>query len=122
MALFDTDILIDHLRGKPEAKQVLEYFQFDKKYCSVITSAEILFGMRPNEERLTLALLNQLEEIPVTPAITKLVYDIRNRAKGHHLELFDCLIAATALYYHQPLVSCNRKHYPDKRLSVIVPY
>jgi len=46
MALFDTDVLIHHIRGYEGARQVLLRFKVEQNYCSVITSGEILFGMR----------------------------------------------------------------------------
>ncbi len=121
MALFDTDVLIDHLRGKEEAKNTIIKFKNEKNYCSVITSGEILFGMRTKEKKDTLALLDSFEEIPVDKEIVRLFHDVKSKAKGHTLELYDCIIAATAIKYDQILVTKNGKHYPDKRLKLFVP-
>lgn len=121
MALFDTDVLIDHLRGKAEAKNLIIEFKNEKNYCSVITSGEILFGMRKNEKKETLGLLNSFQEIPVDKEISRLAYDVKIKAKGHKLELYDCIIAATAIKYDQVLITKNGKHYPDKRLKLFLP-
>ncbi|MFH1259140.1 MAG: PIN domain-containing protein [Elusimicrobiota bacterium] len=121
MALFDTDILIDHLRGRREAKDILLKFKNEKNYCSVITSGEILFGMKLEEKEKTLTLLNSLEEIPVDKTIVRLSYEIKNLAKGHQLQLYDCLVCASALKTNQVLVTRNVKHYPDKRIKLFVP-
>ena len=89
MALFDTDVLIDQLRGIEEAKKVLFAFRDEVNYCSVITSGEILFGMRESEKKQTFALLNCLKELPVDKKIVRLAHDVRTRAKGFQLELYE---------------------------------
>ena len=121
MAIFDTDVLIDHLRGKVEAKSTIIEFKNEKNYCSVITSGEILFGMRKKESKETLALLDSFEEIPVDKEIVRLAHDVKSNAKGHTLELYDCIIAATAIKFEQILITKNEKHYPDKRLKLFIP-
>jgi predicted nucleic acid-binding protein len=121
MALFDTDVLIDHLRGNQGACQLLLSFQEEVNYCSVITSGEILFGMRDEEKERTMALLNSLNELAVDKDIVRLAHDIKEKAKGHRLELYDCIIAATAINFDQVLVTGNAKHYPDERLKLLVP-
>jgi predicted nucleic acid-binding protein len=121
MALFDTDVLIDHLRGNRGACQLLLSLQEEVNYCSVITSGEILFGMRDEEKERTTALLNSLNELAVDKDIVRLAHDIKEKAKGHQLELYDCIIAATALNFDQVLVTRNAKHYPDERLKLLVP-
>jgi len=121
MALFDTDILIDHLRGNEEARKVLLAFSSEPNSCSVVTSGEILFGMRENEREKTFALLNSIKEINVDKKIVRMAQEIKTNAKGHKLELYDCIIAATALKYKQVLVTKNAKHYPDKRLKLFIP-
>ena len=121
MALFDTDVLIDHLRGIEEAKKVLLSFRDEVNYCSVITSGEILFGVRESEKKQTFALLSSLEELPVDKEIVRLSHDVKTGAKGFQLELYDCIIAATALKFGQVLVTKNAKHYPDERLKRFIP-
>ena len=51
-ALIDTNILIDHLKGRPEARACLQEClqQKLKMACSVITRIELLSGMRPEED------------------------------------------------------------------------
>ncbi|MCL4384953.1 MAG: type II toxin-antitoxin system VapC family toxin [Actinobacteria bacterium] len=121
MALFDTDVLIDHLLNKTGATETMLKFKNNKNYCSVITVGEILFGMRKNEEEKTLKLLNNLIIIDVDKKIVYSAYEIKNNAKGFNLELYDCIIAATALEYDLILVTKNYKHYPDNRLKLFIP-
>jgi predicted nucleic acid-binding protein len=121
MALFDTDVLIDHLRGNEGAEELLLRFKDEVNYCSVITTGEILFGMRDEEKENTFALLNRLEELVVDKAIVRLAHDVKTRAKGFQLKLYDCVIAATAIKYNQRLITKNSKHYPDERLNLFIP-
>ena len=48
-------------------------------------------------------------------------YEVKRYAKGYRLELYDCIICATALVKDQILVTRNTKHYSDKRLRLFVP-
>ena len=121
MALFDTDILIDHLRGKKEAQDTLLQFNYEENYCSVITSGEILFGMRDDEKEATFTLLNCFKEISVDRSIIRLSHEIKVKAKGHRLQLYDCIISATAIMLDQILITRNAKHYPDSRLKLFIP-
>ena len=121
MALFDTDVLIDFLRGIEGAQELLLSFKYEKNYCSVITTGEVLFGMKESEREKTLTLFDNLIELEVSRRIIRASYEVKKRAKGHHLELMDCIIAATALEQNFTLVTRNSKHYPDKRLKLFVP-
>ena len=121
MALFDTDILIDHLRGYEGAREVLLKFKDENNYCSVITTGEILFGMREHERDKTFALINSLEELVVDGEIVRLAHDVKSKATNVRLELNDCIIAASAIKFNQVLVTRNARHYPDERLSLYVP-
>lgn len=121
MALYDTDVLIDHLLDIYGASQAILKFKDENNSCSAITAGEILFGMKLAEEKKTLQLINNLNILNVTKEIVFLSHDIKKIAKGFDLELYDCIIAATAIINDQILVTRNAKHYPDKRLKLFVP-
>jgi predicted nucleic acid-binding protein len=121
MALFDTDVLIDHLLGKDGATETLLKFKNIQNYCSAITIGEILFGMRLDEKEKTFELLDILKPLEVTKKIVFSAYEIKITSKGHNLELYDCIIAATALNNNLILVTKNSRHYPDNRLKLFVP-
>jgi predicted nucleic acid-binding protein len=121
MALFDTDILIDHLLGKTGATGAILKFKNSLNYCSVITIGEILFGMRPGEKIKTFKLIDSFTTLDVNKKIILSAYQIRSSFKGFNLELYDCIIAATALEMDMILVTRNSKHYPDKRIKLFVP-
>jgi len=121
MALFDTDILIDHLLNKYGATETILKFKSEKNFCSVITLGEILFGMRESEKTKTFKLLDNLNTIDVSKQIVFLAHDIKTEARGFDLELYDCIIAATAIIKDLILVTKNARHYPDKRIKIFVP-
>lgn len=120
MALFDTDILIDHLLNKQGATETILKFKNEKNFCSAITLGEILFGMRENEKGKTLKLLDSLKTIDVNKQIILLAHDVKTGAKGFDFELYDCIIAATAIIEDLILVTKNARHYPDKRIKIFI--
>lgn len=115
--LFDTDVLIDLLRGKISTRdQVSPLLPGAHLMCSVITIGELLAGMFPNEKAATETLIQSLVRIPVSEDIARLAGELRNQEK--RLELLDCLIAATAISLDAELLTKNIKHYPMKELRV----
>jgi predicted nucleic acid-binding protein len=120
--LVDTDVFINFLRGKPAAKEFLvAQLEEGPIFCSVITIAEIVAGMRPHEKEKTKALLNNLEVVDVNLAIAEKAGHYKGSIKSHALELDDCLIAATAHVRKLTLATCNGRHYPmDDVLKVVV--
>lgn len=119
--LVDTDVLINFLRGKPKAREFL-LAQLDSGpiLCSVITVAEIFVGMRPQEQEKTMALLDNLEVVPVTRAIAEKAGLYKGRIKSHSLELDDCFIAATAHTHKAALATGNGRHYPMKDVEIVL--
>ena len=120
--LFDSDILINHLRGKHHIREYLDPLEAgDNLCCSVISLAEIHAGMRTGEEKRTHELLESLVHIPITKEIAIKAGEIRRNLgrSGRDACLDDCLIAATAALVEATLITLNRKHYPT--LTKILP-
>jgi len=123
--LIDTDVLIDHLRGYPQARAYLEerHKEGDLLDCSVITRAELFSGLRPGEEGQVRALLDSLQEVPVDRAIAEEAGAYRRRfGKGHELLLPDALVAASAKERGATLVTLNVKHFPMEDIPILSPY
>jgi predicted nucleic acid-binding protein len=106
-ALLDTDVLIDHIRGRHPA-------HIEGSNTSVVTRAE-LFAGNEDEEPAVAALLGRLTELQVTADIAQRAGRIR-RTTG--LDIADALIAATALEHRLPLMTRNRRHF--ERVSGLI--
>ena len=117
-SVVDTDILILHLRGsKPVRDMLKEVAKTSLLCCSAITIGEIYAGMKDDEISKTEILLNSLLVIDVNMEIAKLAGYYRRTIKSHHLELDDCIIAATCRIEKAPLITGNIKHYPMKDIE-----
>lgn len=113
-SLLDTNILIFALRRHMATLELLERLrQRDDTTISVTTRAEVLAGMRPREEAITLALLNSLRNLPVTEAVAdlagRLIY--RLARNGIQLSFPDALIAATAITHDLAIITTHAAHF-----------
>lgn len=113
MMLLDTDVLIDFLRGKPEARDFLAGLPRDVA-VSAVTVAELHVGVREGDERLALdTLLGTFRILPLDEEAARRGGLLRRDfGKSHGVGLNDALIAATALRHALPLATLNAKHYP----------
>jgi predicted nucleic acid-binding protein len=111
--LVDTDVLIWYLRGNEKAAKIINAkTPFD---ISVITYMELLQGMRDKKELRTLQkFLKQwsVKIIQISENIsTHAMFFVEDYYLSHSMELADAIIAATALEYHETLLTANDKHY-----------
>ena len=74
MRIFDTNVLIDYLKNKPEAVDFLKQCvrEGDQLACSVITFAELLTGIRPGEKEVIMRFLHAFEALDITCEIALL--------------------------------------------------
>ncbi len=97
----DTSVLIDHLRGRAEARDALRSLVGTGEVLSgsVLTRAEVVAGMRPVEEPTTLALLDVIEWIPVSAEVADAAGRLAQQFLRSHpgVDTADCVIAATAM-------------------------
>ena len=120
--LFDTDVLIEYLRGKDEAKAYIDNIQ-DVVYMSSISMAELYAGVRKGEESKKLGVfIETFEVIDLNKNIAKTGGLYRNKYKpSHGMGLADALIAATAKEIEAQVITFNTKHFPMLD-NVIKPY
>ncbi len=120
--LFDTDVLVDYLRGRDEAASFLES-RSETLLVSAVTVAELFAGVREGKERTALAtFLGAFEVVPVSAAIAQRGGLLRRDfGKSHSTGLADALIAATAFDAGARLVTLNAKHFPMVS-DHLVPY
>jgi predicted nucleic acid-binding protein len=89
-------------------------------FCSVITEAEILAGLRAGEERSVEGLLEKLESIPVTREIARTAGSLKQKyGKSQGLALPDALIAASAISHRLLLLTRNAKHFRFKEVQLL---
>jgi predicted nucleic acid-binding protein len=120
--LIDTDVLIDYLRGQPQAVEFLES-QTEVLLISTMTIAELYAGVRDGKEMEMLnALIRAFQVVPIDESIsTKGGLYRRDYGKSHGMGLADAIIAATAELNQVTLVTLNQKHFP-MITDILVPY
>lgn len=109
--LFDSTILIAHLRGDKRATALL---RDGEPFASVVSRAEIEGGMRPAERSAVARLFDAITLLPVTDSVSRTAGGmIRTFRRSHSgIDLADYLIAATAEVGGLGLVTLNVKHFP----------
>ena len=115
-AVFDSNILIDFLNRRSQARTVFE--AVTARYVSVVTRSEILVGIRDERSRLAAeALLAACLMCDVTVSIADRAAAIRQQ---HRLKLPDALVAATADEFGLPLLT--RDEAMTLLPGAVVPY
>lgn len=111
--LVDTDVLIWHLRGYPQATRRLD--GLGALTLSAVSYLEVLQGMRNKAEML--AVKKMLDKrtatmLPLTEAITLRATELmESLTLSHGLQMGDALIAATAIEHQLPVLTGNVKHF-----------
>ena len=116
-AVFDTNILIDFLRGRPEAKNELE--RYNDRAISVLTWMEVMVGTTPTTATVTRAYLNSFDVITLGDGIAETAVELR---RIHRMKLPDAIIWATAKHDGRLLVTRNTKDFPADDPGVRIPY
>lgn len=112
--LFDTSVLIAHLRGDRRATELLLSQPTIDRMASVMARVEIEGGMRSAERASVGRLMDALRLVPVTDAIARRADEhLRHYRKSHTgIDLVDYVVAATAEAHDIPLLTLNVKHFP----------
>jgi predicted nucleic acid-binding protein len=120
--LIDTDVLIDYLRGQPQAVEFLES-RTELLLISTMTIAELYAGVRDGKEMEMLNnLIRAFQVVPIDESISiKGGLYRRDYGRSHGMGLADAIIAATAELNMVTLVTLNQKHFP-MIADILVPY
>lgn len=114
---FDTNILIDWLRGLPGATAELQRYPAHR--ISRIVWTEILAG-EPLEQRDSVRqLISPFEIVEIDSRIALAAADIRHRSR---MKLLDANILATAQVNGAILVTRNTRDFPVNMPGIRVPY
>ncbi|MEW6695930.1 MAG: type II toxin-antitoxin system VapC family toxin [Bacillota bacterium] len=114
--VFDTNIIIDHLKGLNQAREQLRNIESGvfEGYISVITLMELLSAPWISEQRKEAItnLLQIFEHLSVDKKIAATASKLLSRYRhSHGLEPTDALIAATALVNEAVLFTLNKRQF-----------
>lgn len=114
MILFDTTILIAHLRGDARATAALSTQPRSERLASVLSRTEVEGGMRGGERRDVSALFGTLTLVPVSDAIARRAGEhLRSFRRSHvGIDLVEYIIGATAELHSANLATLNVEHFP----------
>jgi len=114
--LVDSDVLIEHLRGKAAARDWLVRARQSSGplAISVVSLTEIAGGMRPPERREVMRLLGSMQRFEVSEQVAWRASTLMQEYRPSHsrIGLGDYLIAATALTEGLEIATLNIWHYP----------
>lgn len=120
--LFDTTIVVDLLRRRPEAIRRLRSIQVagDRPHVCAVTAEEVTTRLFPRERDDASRLFEGLEVAPLGIAEGRLAGWWRRtyRSRGRTLSQADCLIAAAAIGIGARLATGNPKDFPMSGLEV----
>jgi predicted nucleic acid-binding protein len=120
--LLDTNIIVDVLRRRPDARLLIENLlnQGQPLASCPVTITEIYAGMRATEEKATRAFMTSLVFLPVTAEIAEQAGHLKARyaKRGRVLSVQDAPIAAVAIAYGCTLVTQNIKDFPMPELEL----
>jgi predicted nucleic acid-binding protein len=114
VTLFDTSVLIAHLRGEARATELLKSVQSKERLASVMARVEIEGGMRSAERAQVASLFGVIRLLPVTDAIAGRAAEHLRRYRRSHsgIDLVDYVAAATAELHEAELATLNVRHFP----------
>ena len=112
--LFDTTVLIAHLRGEVAATEFIAETPRTARRMSVMSRVEVEGGMRSAERSAVGRLFASLELVPVSDQVAGLAAQfVRTYRRSHSgIHVVDYVIAATAKLLGEPLATLNVKHFP----------
>ena len=116
-ALFDTNILIDYLRGIPAARE--ELGRFETRAISLITWMEVLVGTPTPHVVETERFLGGFTLVAIDRTVAERAIELR---RTHRLKLPDAIVWASAQVHGMLLVTRDTKGFPADNPGVRMPY
>lgn len=116
MKLVDTSVAIDHLRGLPEAVELLSSMIEAEELllASEVVRFELLAGVRKGEAEALERFFSALSWVPVGEEVSRTAGELAQRHRRSHsgIDDADYLIAATSLLLEAELLTTNVRHFP----------
>jgi predicted nucleic acid-binding protein len=117
-AVFDTNILIDLLKGRAEANN--EVGRYSRLAISRISWIEVLTGARTSEDEHRVEnLLSYFEMVELDEPVAREAISLRQQ---HRIRLPDAIIWATARLSDSLLVTRDSRDFPIGDPGIRVPY
>ncbi|MBV9990499.1 MAG: type II toxin-antitoxin system VapC family toxin [Alphaproteobacteria bacterium] len=116
-AVFDTNIVIDHLKGLPQV--TAELARYDSRSISIVTWIEVMAGARPEHEAETRAILSFFSMVQLGDDVAARAVQLR---RSHRVKLPDAIIWASAQMTGRILVTRDMKDFPRNDPGIRVPY
>lgn len=114
---FDTNIIIDWLNRKPQARA--EIARYPRHRISRIVWTEVLAGELLEDRRTVQEIIAPIEVVEIDARIAVAAADIRHRMR---MKLLDAFILATAQVNGAILITRNTRDFPASMPGVRVPY
>jgi predicted nucleic acid-binding protein len=116
-AVFDSNILIDHLNDIPPARAAIT--RYVQPSISIVTWMEVPAGANAGNEARTRTLLNQFKLIQITSEIAEAAAVLR---RSRQFKLPDAIILASAQVLGCSLVTRNTRDFDRDQPNILVPY
>ena len=114
---FDSNIVVDWLNRKPQAK--LELSRYSRHRMSRIAWTEVLAGEPLETRDVVRELISAFEIVEIDARIATAAADVRHRTR---MKLMDAYILATAQVNGSILITRNIKDFPVNMPGIRVPY
>lgn len=120
--ILDTTLLIDHLRGRNDAQELVDALASEGHRLGVccVSVAELYSGLGPDEQETASDLTDSLEYFEVSLGAAREAgrYRYESARRGTTLSTSDTLIAATAIEEDAILITDNIKDFPMREIRL----
>ncbi|HEY7808390.1 MAG TPA: PIN domain-containing protein [Croceibacterium sp.] len=117
-AVFDTWVLLDALRGIPQAGAEIK--RYAQRYVSRISWIEVLTHGLPDDGERIEGFLGHFTVVEISDEIARSAAQLRSQRRG--LTLSNAIVLATAQTTGRILVTRNTNAFPAQMPGIRVPY
>lgn len=118
LGLFDTHILMDYLKGLPEAQA--EFAAYSKPFVSAVSVVELHLAAREDQAAALQSFLKLFEVVPMDEQVA--MHAVMLKRQYRQMKLPHAVIWASARLKGALLVTRNAKVYPTTEADIRIPY